>query len=57
MMRKSTWGVGGAAFLSTAVSVLIIGLMSFHKLNIDRIAKEGMIFTDYYAEQSCSVGL
>jgi arylsulfatase len=24
--------------------------------NIDRIAKEGMIFTDYYAEQSCTAG-
>jgi len=24
--------------------------------NIDRIAKEGMLFTDYYAEQSCTAG-
>jgi arylsulfatase A-like enzyme len=26
------------------------------KPNIDRIAKEGMIFTDYSAEQSCTAG-
>ena len=24
--------------------------------NIDRIANEGMLFTDYYAEQSCTAG-
>src|SRR6185312_10894560 len=24
--------------------------------NIDRIAREGMMFTDYYAEQSCTAG-
>ena len=24
--------------------------------NIDRVAREGMIFTDYYAEQSCTAG-
>ena len=24
--------------------------------NIDRVAKEGMIFTDYYGEQSCTAG-
>ena len=24
--------------------------------NIDRIAKQGMLFTDYYAENSCTAG-
>jgi arylsulfatase A-like enzyme len=33
-----------------------MGLMGFHTPNIDRIAREGMIFTDYYAEQSCTAG-
>jgi arylsulfatase len=33
-----------------------MGLMGFHTPNIDRVAKEGMIFTDYYAEQSCTAG-
>src|SRR5258708_12459115 len=28
----------------------------FRTPNIDRIANEGMMFTDYYAEQSCMAG-
>ena len=32
------------------------GLMGYQTPNIDRIAKEGMKFTDYYAEQSCTAG-
>jgi len=30
--------------------------MGYRTPNIDRIAKEGMIFTDYYGEQSCTAG-
>jgi arylsulfatase A-like enzyme len=33
-----------------------MGLIGFHTPNIDRIAKEGMIFTDCHAEQSCTAG-
>ena len=33
-----------------------MGMMGFHTPNIDRVAKEGMIFTDYYGEQSCTAG-
>ncbi len=32
------------------------GLMGYQTPNIDRIADEGMKFTDYYAEQSCTAG-
>lgn len=32
------------------------GLMGYETPNIDRIAKEGMLFTDYYGEQSCTAG-
>jgi arylsulfatase len=32
------------------------GLMGYHTPNIDRIASEGMAFTDYYGEQSCTAG-
>ncbi|PCE64197.1 arylsulfatase [Sediminicola luteus] len=32
------------------------GMMGYMTPNIDRIAHEGMIFTDYYAEQSCTAG-
>src|SRR6516165_7029029 len=38
------------------ISAYSMGLMGFHTTNIDRIAKEGMIFTDYDAEQSCTAG-
>ena len=32
------------------------GLMGYRTPNIDRIAPKGMMFTDYYAEQSCTAG-
>jgi arylsulfatase len=38
------------------ISAYTMGLMGYHTPNIDRIAREGMIFTDYYAEQSCTAG-
>ncbi|MFO0955970.1 MAG: arylsulfatase [Isosphaeraceae bacterium] len=38
------------------ISAYSMGLMGYRTPNIDRIAKEGMLFTDYYAEQSCTAG-
>ena len=32
------------------------GLMGYRTPNIDRLAKEGMKFTDSYGEQSCTAG-
>ncbi len=32
------------------------GLMAGRTPNLDKLAKEGMIFTDYYAEASCTAG-
>ena len=32
------------------------GVMGYRTPNIDRIANEGLIFTDYYGEQSCTAG-
>src|ERR1700758_3674998 len=32
------------------------GLMGYQTPNIDRIAREGMLFTDSYGEQSCTAG-
>ena len=32
------------------------GLMGYQTPNIDRLAKEGMMFTDSYGEQSCTAG-
>jgi arylsulfatase len=40
----------------TNISAYSRGLMGYWTPNIDRIANEGMIFTDYYAEQSCTAG-
>ncbi|MEN8693159.1 MAG: sulfatase-like hydrolase/transferase, partial [Desulfobacterales bacterium] len=38
------------------ISAYTMGMMGYRTPNIDRIAKEGMIFTDYYGEQSCTAG-
>ena len=38
------------------ISAYTHGLMGYQTPNIDRVAREGMIFTDYYAEQSCTAG-
>jgi len=38
------------------VSAYTMGMMGYRTPNIDSIAKSGMIFTDYYAEQSCTAG-
>jgi arylsulfatase len=40
----------------TNISAYGLGIMGYRTPNIDRIAKEGMLFTDYYAEQSCTAG-
>jgi arylsulfatase A-like enzyme len=32
------------------------GLVGYTTPNVDRLAKEGMMFTDYYAENSCTAG-
>jgi len=38
------------------ISTFTHGLMGYETPNIDRIANEGMTFTDYYGEQSCTAG-
>ena len=38
------------------ISYYTHGLMGYKTPNIDRIAEEGMTFTDYYGEQSCTAG-
>lgn len=32
------------------------GMMGYQTPNIDRVGKEGIFFTDYYAQQSCTAG-
>ena len=38
------------------ISAYTMGLVGYRTPNIDRVASEGMIFTDYYGEQSCTAG-
>jgi len=38
------------------ISAYTFGMMGYRTENTDRIAKEGMMFTDYYGEQSCTAG-
>ena len=38
------------------ISAYTRGLVGYKTPNIDRIANEGMMFTDYYGEQSCTAG-
>ncbi|WP_092576070.1 arylsulfatase [Achromobacter sp. NFACC18-2] len=40
----------------TNISAYGKGVVGYTTPNIDRIAKEGLIFTDYYAENSCTAG-
>ncbi|MCY2996038.1 MAG: arylsulfatase [Planctomycetota bacterium] len=38
------------------ISAYTQGMMGYRTPNIDRIARDGLLFTDYYAEQSCTAG-
>src|SRR6266498_4303965 len=40
----------------TNLSAYSNGLMGYRTPNIDRIAREGVLFTDLYGEQSCTAG-
>jgi arylsulfatase len=38
------------------ISAFNLGLMGYKTPNIDRLAKEGALFTDWYGQQSCTAG-
>ena len=38
------------------ISAYNLGMMGYQTPNIDRIAKEGALFTDWYGQQSCTAG-
>ena len=63
--------LGSQAFAAQQPNILIIwgddiggfnisaynqGMMGYKMPNIDRIAKEGALFTDWYGQQSCTAG-
>jgi len=65
------WALAAAASAQDKPNILVIwgddvgvsnvsaysdGLMGYTTPNIDRIAREGIRFTDYYGEQSCTAG-
>ena len=71
MLAALAWLAGPAATQQQRPNIVIIwgddigqsnvsayshGVMGYKTPNIDRVAKEGMMFTDYYAEQSCTAG-
>jgi len=37
-------------------SIYNMGMMGYRTPNIDKIGQDGIVFTDYYAEQSCTAG-
>jgi arylsulfatase len=38
------------------ISAYNLGVMGYRTPNIDRIAREGALFTDWYGQQSCTAG-
>jgi arylsulfatase len=71
MLAVASMAVAGTAAAQQRPNVLVIwgddigqsnisaytrGLMGYKTPNIDRIANEGILFTDYYGEQSCTAG-
>ena len=38
------------------ISAYNLGVMGYKTPNIDRIAREGALFTDWYGQQSCTAG-
>ena len=40
----------------TNISAYSRGIMGYQTPNIDKLANEGAMFTDYYGEQSCTAG-
>ena len=71
ILSALTWFVAMTASAADKPNILVVwgddvgisnishnsrGVMGYETPNIDRIAAEGMGFTDYYAEQSCTAG-
>jgi hypothetical protein len=71
ILSSLTWVVAMTASAADKPNILVVwgddvgitnishnsrGVMGYETPNIDRIAAEGMAFTDYYAEQSCTAG-
>src|SRR3546814_11678834 len=55
-LRPNILVIFGDDIGQTNISAYSFGVMGYETPNIDSIADEGMMFTDYYAEQSCTAG-
>jgi len=55
-VRVLPWSAGTADVETWNVSACHRGMMGGSTPNIDRIAKEGALFTDCYGQQSCTAG-
>jgi arylsulfatase A-like enzyme len=42
--------------IGSNVSAYNLGVMGYRTPNIDKIGREGAIFTDFYGQQSCTAG-
>ena len=54
--RPNILVIWGDDFGTENISYYNRGMMGYQTPNIDRIAKEGVFFTDYYGQQSCTAG-
>jgi hypothetical protein len=53
---STSWSSGDDDIGTWNISHNNRGMMGYRTPNIDRIAKEGVSFTDYYGQQSCTAG-
>src|SRR5229473_3084504 len=56
LSRRKILVIFGDDIGQSNISAYTFGLMGYKTPNIDRLAREGMMFLDYYAEQSCTAG-
>jgi len=54
--RPNILAIWGDDIGQSNISAYSHGMMGYKTTNIDRIAKEGVLFTDYYGENSCTAG-
>ena len=53
---RQTRLIGQKKFVGFELPGKTLGVMGYKTPNIDRLAKEGALFTDFYAQQSCTAG-
>ena len=53
---RTSWSSGATTSASTTSAPTTSGGMGYKTPSIDRIAKEGALYTDFYAQQSCTAG-